>query len=229
MEKEKLSKEQIRDMYGSEYADRFQHEQSDDRIENVLKHVNINHNDVIGDFGCGNAMLLKVLKQEFNAYYGVDFSEQQIEFARLNSTDRDNAQFIIGDIEEFCASKSNFFDKAFALDFTEHMYDEDLVSIFKAIYASLKINGTLIIHTPNAEYFLEIFKEKGIMNQIEGHIGVRSAKEYTQLFNAIGFTTIEVKYLTHYKKLLGAFHFLRHVPIIGRFFDARLLIICTKT
>ena len=48
------------------------------------------------------------------------------------------------------------FDKAFSLDFTEHIYDEEFLNIFKSIKQTIKKNDELYIHTTNGNYFLEI-------------------------------------------------------------------------
>ena len=70
--------------------------------------------------------------------------------------------FFDEEITDFCKSYSNSFDVAFALDFIEHLYDDDVIKIFSSIRDTLKADGKIIIHTPNGDFFLEIMKNKNI-------------------------------------------------------------------
>lgn len=114
------------------------------------------------------------------------------------------------------------------MDFTEHLYDKDLLLILKQINISLRQNGKLFIHKPNADYFLEILKEKGIMKQVSGHDGVRNFEQYKKLLTKSGFKNITVKYLNHFLTIFKPLHLFSYLPIIGKYFKARLLIICSK-
>ena len=71
------------------------------------------------------------------------------------------ATFHCTDIVAFCARHPNHFDAAFALDFSEHIYDDQFLRIFRAIHGSLKPGGSLYLHTPNAEYFMERLRSAG--------------------------------------------------------------------
>ena len=103
--------------------------------------------------------------------------------------------------------------------------DNDFLEIYYSIKKSLKEGGQLYIHTPNGDYFLEILKKLGVIKQITGHVGVRNFRQYKDLLTSIGFTELKVEYIPHYN-ILGLFHFLSYIPIFGKFFRARLLIVC---
>jgi 2-polyprenyl-6-hydroxyphenyl methylase / 3-demethylubiquinone-9 3-methyltransferase len=226
--KKKYSKEEIRNMYDASYAESY-NKQDTVRIERFLKHFEFNPTDIIADFACGNGLLLQIVHDKIKHYFGIDFSKEQIQFAnkRIVEKNINNATFVCSGITEFCKENPNSFDKAFALDFTEHIYDEDLIVIFQNIKESLKDGGKLYVHTPNGNYILEVLKNNGILKQIPQHIAVRNAAQYINLFiNKIEFKNITIRYISHYHSFLRKFHFLSHLPWIGKFFQARLLLIC---
>ena len=200
------------------------------RIERLVKFFNLNEDDCVADFGCGIGLLADLVANRVGTYEGVDFSDDYIRFARnrLAGQGARNVVFYCEDIVSFCSTKAGIYDKAFALDFSEHLYNEDFISIFGAIRNSMKDNGKLYMHTPNGNYLLEILKKKGIAKQSQGHIGIRNSNQYLQLLRTIGFREIKVVYLSHYIKGLSFFHFLSHIPFWGKYFQARLLLEATK-
>lgn len=226
----KLSKKQLKSLHNADYVSRY-HSVDKRRLKRLLKFINLNKNDLVLDVGCGNGLLLDYIFNKINFYYGVDFSKDFIEVAinRKKENKIKNAKFICKDINNFCKGFKNKFDKIFALDFVEHIYNEDFKEIFTSLYNSLKINGELYVHTPNGDYFLEIFKNKNLLlKQFPEHIAIRTTRQYKEFLEKIGFTDIRIIYLSHYIKILSLFDFLRYIPFIGKYFKARLLIICKK-
>jgi SAM-dependent methyltransferase len=164
------------------------------------------------------------------AYYGVDFSKEFIDAFRKkieHSTSAGNIHLFASDILEFCNERPQFFDKAFTLDFSEHIDDTEFMNVYQAIYRSLKKGGILYLHSPNGEYFLEILKNRGVIKQFPEHIGVRCVSSYINMLKEIGFIHIKISYLPHYN-ILKYFHFLSYLPFIGKYFRARLLITCRR-
>jgi cyclopropane fatty-acyl-phospholipid synthase-like methyltransferase len=223
------NKRELKDIYQGDYVREYL-KKPIKRIRNLLRHFDLNKTDVVADFGCGTAMLMELISSEIHHYYGVDFSEEFIEAAKKRTRELgiNNATFECSDIVKFCERKKDFFDKAFTLDFSEHVYDEDFHAIYSSIHDSLKPGGKLYIHTPNGDYFIEILKKHGIMKQFEGHVAVRNSGKYIRLLNSIGFKYVDVKFLSHYVAPLSFLHFLSYIPLAGRFFKARLLIECEK-
>ena len=121
-----------------------------------------------------------------------------------SATGRSTAAIIVS----FCEAHPHRFDAAFALDFSEHVYDDQFLRIFRAIRGSLKPGAALYVHTPNAEYFMERLKARGILTQVEGHVGVRDAARHEVLFRECGFTDVRVAYLAHYLYVASLFHWL---------------------
>ena len=176
------SDEELRAIYDQSYVDQYD-PHAVQRMRRMLPLFDLSPDAVVADFGCGNGVLLELVAPMVREYVGVDFSE---EFVRAAERRRDaagirNGTFHCGDIVAFCEAHPNRFDAAFALDFSEHVYDDQFVRIFRAIHGSLKPGAPLYVHTPNAEYFMERLKARGILTQVEGHVGVRDAARHEAL------------------------------------------------
>jgi 2-polyprenyl-6-hydroxyphenyl methylase/3-demethylubiquinone-9 3-methyltransferase len=225
----RLTTEQLRGLYQGKYVTHHLN-QPIYRISRLLPYLKLRKTDIVADFGCGNGILLHVIHDRIARYLGVDWSEEFIAVAksRCEAMNIDNALFECADITDFCHRNKASFDKAFTMDLSEHIYDEDFVPIYTAIWQSLKPGGTLYLHTPNATYLLEILKRKGIMRQFPEHVAVRNADENIQLLAKAGFSSVTVHYLSHYVRPLSSLHFLSRIPVVGRLFQARLLIECVK-
>jgi 2-polyprenyl-3-methyl-5-hydroxy-6-metoxy-1,4-benzoquinol methylase len=223
----RLNPEELRDMYRSGYV--LKHKNPPvKRIHNILKHIKLNRTDVVADYACGDGILMESVYNRAGRYVGIDFSDELLRCARdrQQRIKASNVEFICQDIVTFCEENQGRFDKAFALDFSEHIYDDIFVSIFSAVRSSLKADGKLYLHTPNAGYFIEILKKIRILDQFPEHIAVRSGSELVDLLKLAGFTNASVSYLPHYN-ILKILHFLSIMPVLGKYFQARLLIECS--
>jgi 2-polyprenyl-6-hydroxyphenyl methylase/3-demethylubiquinone-9 3-methyltransferase len=171
-------------------------------------------------------MMLSVLHNNIFEYHGVDFSEEMIASAENRSKQLEftNRKFYVQDIVEFAKEHKQQFDVAFAMDFSEHVCDKDWVGILKAIRSSLKLGGKLYMHTPNAEYAIEILKDIGVLKQFPEHIAVRDANENVALLKQANFIDIEVVFLPHYELRQQWVHWFSFLPVIGGYFQARLFI-----
>jgi len=198
------------------------------RLIRLIKYIDFNKEDRVADFACGNGILLDLIYNKVFSYDGIDFSEDFIQLAKKRKDKNGiiNAKFYCSDILEFCKDKTSLYDKAFAMDFSEHISDDEFVSIFRAIKGTLNDSGKLYIHTPNGDYLLEIFKKMGLIKKDKGHIGIRNDKQYINLLRKIDNKNIKIKYLAHYLNYLSVFHFLSYIPFFGKYFKARLFIEC---
>jgi 2-polyprenyl-6-hydroxyphenyl methylase/3-demethylubiquinone-9 3-methyltransferase len=175
--------------------------------------------------------LLPLVATKVNHYYGVDFSKDFIEAAirRADANGIKNCSFYCMDIVSFCDNHLASFDIATAMDFSEHIDDDDFSRIFSAIYRSLKPGGKLFMHTPNLDFFVERLKHKGVLRQFPEHIAVRNAAQNVAILERCGFkkSHIHVRHIAHYN-VLKVLHPLSALPLIGQFFSARLFIECAK-
>jgi cyclopropane fatty-acyl-phospholipid synthase-like methyltransferase len=226
---DRLSEEQLHAIYDQSYVDQYD-PHAVQRMRRMLEFFGLSGREVVADFGCGNGVLLEIIGPHVQRYVGVDFSEAFVRAAERRRTARgiQNATFHCSDIVAFCAQHQNRFDAGFALDFSEHIYDDQFVRIFSAIHGALKPGASLFLHTPNGEYFIERFRERGLLKKIEGHVAVRDAEHHQALLAKCGFANIRVRYLAHYLKVASAFHGLGALPLVGRHFRARLFLTCRK-
>jgi cyclopropane fatty-acyl-phospholipid synthase-like methyltransferase len=225
----RLSDDQLHAIYDEQYVAQYD-PHAVPRIRRLLPFVPLTGGEVVADFGCGNGVLLELIASRIREYVGVDFSEAFVREAdrRRRALGIQNGRFEVADIETFCQRHPGRFDAAFALDFSEHVYDDQFHRIFSAIHGALKPDGRLYIHTPNAEYFMERLKERGILTQVEGHVGVRDARHHRALLARAGFANVDVHYLAHYLPVAARFHALGALPLVGPSFRARLFLIGRK-
>jgi len=200
------------------------------RLKWLLEYVTLRKDFRIVDFGCGSGMLMELVAPNVASYTGVDFSEEFIAESRRRQQQLrvSNAEFVCSGVEEFCTQHVGRFDVGFALDFAEHVPDAAWRRYLEAMRLSLRQGGSLYLHTPNAHFFVEIMKEKGIiLRQFPEHVAVRSPDEHVQLLRQAGYTVERVSLIPHYGEL-RVLHLLSHLPGIGRYFKARIFIEARK-
>lgn len=224
------SEEVLRNYYGPEYVDKFEKNQPLSRLSRLMKYVEIPKDADVADFGCGNGLLLTCLHDKVRTYSGVDFSEFFIDTAkkRQKMLGIVNAAFFFESIEAFCSRNYEKFDAGFVMDLAEHVPDKEWIRILSAIRNSLKPSGKLYLHTPNAEFFIEILKKNNfILHQIKEHVAVRNVNKNIQMLEYAGFSEFEIKMIPHYN-VLRYLNFLTLTPYIGKYFLSRIFIVAKK-
>jgi len=212
------------------YMDRLLARESDSRIRQLLKLLELKGDLTVADFACGNGVMLEFLHGKFGEYFGIDFSPSAIKNAELRKKKMGvtNAHFFCDSIQSFCEKNQEKFDIGIAFDFSEHVDDTEWSQILSSIKFSLKKGGKLYMHTPNGNFFLEKMKNKNfIFKQFPEHIAVRSAKQNIILLEKAGYQIQCVKFLSHYN-ILKYIHLLSFIPWLGSYFKARLFIIAEK-
>ena len=175
---DRRSEDELRAIYDQGYVDQYD-AHAVQRMRRMVPFFELAGHEVVADFGCGNGVLLELIGSRVGEYVGVDFSEAFVHAAerRRDAHGIRNGTFHCDDLVAFCARHPNHFDAGFALDFSEHIYDDQFVRIFRAIHGALKPGASLYLHTPNGEYFMERLREWGVLRQIEGHVAVRDVKQ----------------------------------------------------
>lgn len=222
--------DELKALHGEDYVARFEREQSLERLRRVLAQLPLPSGAAVADFACGNGMLMELLWGRVASYAGVDFSEAFIRVAeeRQRSLGAGNVRFACQDIRQFCAENQGRFDVAFAMDFSEHVYDPEWLEILTAIRGSLKPGGCLYLHTPNGDFFVERMKARNfILRQFPEHVAVRNTEANVRLLEQAGFSQVSVRRLAHYN-ILRLLHGLSALPGVGRYFEARLLITAVR-
>jgi 2-polyprenyl-3-methyl-5-hydroxy-6-metoxy-1,4-benzoquinol methylase len=222
------SKQELLELHNKNYVNRFK-AQKIIRLKRLIKFVTLDSSFKIADFGCGNGLLMELVASKSESYTGIDFSESFIEAAvqKKISKNISNANFICSDIQKFCQQNLNCFDVAFAMDIAEHIYDKEWVSNLCNIKKTIKPHGKLYVHTPNANFFIEILKKNNfILKQFPEHIAVRTPQDNIKLIELAGFKKIKIFFLPHYN-ILKFFHIFSYIPFLGKFFKARIFIEAT--
>ncbi|MEZ5332960.1 MAG: class I SAM-dependent methyltransferase [Thermoanaerobaculia bacterium] len=213
----------LRRLYGEEYVSRFP-DAPDRRLRRLAPLFELPRQARVLDLACGNGLLLDLLQGRVESYVGVDFSETFVAAARERSERLGllGGRFVCSDIEAFLEAEGAPFDAAFALDFVEHVDDDDFRRIFRAVAHRLRPGAPLHLHTPNLAFLLERLKERGLLTQFPEHIAVREAGALVSLLEESGFRAIRVRHLAHYHPLLRPLHLLAG---LGETFRARLFLV----
>lgn len=214
--------------YDQTYADLYLKDDFGGRLKRCVELMDLKLEDRVYDIGCGNGLLGELVGPKVSLYAGVDVSKDMVEKADAKRIP--NAVFLHCDGEPTYGEWKNF-SVLTMMDLVEHIDDATLRAHLSAARQSVlnPMNGRLYIHTPNADYFMEKLKAWGALPQIAGHIAVRDKWELTELLEDAGFEVAEIKYLPHYTPLLRWTHWLSNLPLIGRFFRARLWIVATHS
>lgn len=219
------SKTELKALHGKKYVESYKRK-SPLRLERLVKYVRIDRTFNVADFACGNSMLMEIISPKVKSYTGIDFSDPFIEAAneKKERLSIKNATFVCADINDFCQYNEKNFDVGFAMDFSEHVYDQEWSKILRSIRMSLKDNGKLYLHTPNAEFFLEKMKSKDfLVKQFPEHIAVRTIEHNIVMLKDAGFNVVQVHFVPHYN-ILRVVHPLSYFPFFGKYFRARIFI-----
>jgi 2-polyprenyl-3-methyl-5-hydroxy-6-metoxy-1,4-benzoquinol methylase len=213
-------------LHGREYAQRFDRRHGRRRLTQLLPLMKLEPDFDLVDFGCGNGLLAAEVWNRVRSYTGVDFSEPFIELARAKAARlaADNVRFECSSIAEFCARNRGRFDVACALDFSEHVRDDDWLGILASVRQALKRGGSLYLHTPNAAFLLEWMKRRNlILTQSPEHVAVRTLEHNLRLLREAGYGIRAARYVPHYN-VLRFLHPLRKLPCAGPWFEARIFV-----
>lgn len=223
-----MAKEQLEQWYDQDYFD--QYPKHDRRIKQILSHISFDSSDVVCEFGCGLGHILIAISGQVQHGTGIDVSEYATSRA-TTAAERSgikNLDFKSIDIKSLADASeySKHFDKVLMMDISEHLYDNTLLEFLQSAKSVLKPGGQLVLHTPNADYYLEQMKARNfILKQFESHIAVRNYSQHLPILGKAGFSIEQVRYLPHYNRVLNLLdRVFMHLPYIKRFFQARILI-----
>src|SRR5262245_14316373 len=121
----RYSDEELCAIYDQRYVDQYD-AHALQRMRRMLPFFELSGQERVADFGCGNGVLLDLIASRVRSYVGIDFSAAFVRAAERRRDDHGirNATFHCEDVVGFCARHPNHFDAAFALDFSEHIYDD---------------------------------------------------------------------------------------------------------
>ncbi len=106
-----------------------------------------NRDSHICDVGCGAGFFLYYLKKKgYENIYGVDVSPQQIEQCRKMGL----YNVILNDSVDYLRNNPDRFDAIYCSNVLEHLPDDKILELLRAMFVSLKSNGTVYLIVPNA-------------------------------------------------------------------------------
>lgn len=186
----------------------------------LLPLMELNETDNVLDIGCGHAALLGVIHDRIRAYHGIDLEQKFIDGAHHRFRKILLSTFERVSIDSPIKQK---YDTVFMMDVSEHLKDGDLMTSLATARTALKDGGRLYLHTPNGNYFWELWKRTPFWPQIAGHIAVRGPEELSLMVELTGFT-VKTNLLSHYVAPFKWLHALSYIPIVGKYFSARIFI-----
>jgi len=122
-----------------------------DGIVNFIENFTELNDKEFLDYGCGKGFLFEKLLGKNAACYGIDFSEDSIDYCNREYSNNENwkgASLIKDDTIDF---PDNSFDIITCIEVIEHILDDYLDNTFSELYRVLKPGGILLFTTPNDE------------------------------------------------------------------------------
>lgn len=114
----------------------------------LAKHLPENKDSKILDLGCGYGSFVYFLnKLGYQNVFGIDVSQEQIDQAKALGIKNIEQK----DIFQYLENKENELDLIVMLDVLEHLTKDEIMTILKRVFKSLKPKGRLIVQTLNAE------------------------------------------------------------------------------
>lgn len=141
--------------------------------------------DRVLDLGCAAGAITHFLSEQGCETVGVDAEPLAIETARRLFP---GLTFEVADVASLPFPAESF-DKAVAADLVEHLDDATFGRMLAEAMRVLRPGGTLSIYTPNPKHLIERLKAHNLLlAQNPTHIGLRTAPELREAFEAAGFT-----------------------------------------
>lgn len=200
------------------------------RWQAVLRMLRPEANDVVLDVGCAAGDQAVRLAPMVRRVTGVDSSPVAIALARERASGISNAVFVEADATSLAGFADASIDKVMAIDFVEHVTDDQMLRLLEAAWRVLRGGGRLAIYTPCRTHYVERLKAKNlILRQIPGHIAVRTPAHYERLFARQPWRVVDRFFLPSTYPLFGLFdRLLGTVPAIGGLFRFRYCVALQK-
>ena len=202
-----------------------------ERDRDILKLAQPRRNQTVLDLGSARGDVCFLLAPRVGEVIGVDASARAIELAEAERARRGfaNVRFVRCDVATLEGIANASIDAAGAFDLLEHVDDETVRQMLRALRRVLKPHGVLAAYTPNREHYVERLKAHDfVLKQFPEHIAVRRPRELRRLLEEEGWTVLEMTYspapfpIVHrIEKLLW------RLPGIGRIFRYRILLRAT--
>lgn len=157
------------------------------KFKRIIDVFGIN-NDSILDIGCFAGTFLGMIPEStFKVQYGIDILKDQVEYANDKYGNDFRKFFLFEDFKKEDVYAERRFDVITLLEVIEHLTTTQIADIISIVYTNLKLDGRLIITTPNyasAWPLLEVILNKvSDVKYVEQHI---TRFNYYNFFDKIG-------------------------------------------
>jgi 2-polyprenyl-3-methyl-5-hydroxy-6-metoxy-1,4-benzoquinol methylase len=150
------------------------------------------------EVGCGLGHFLYFLKEEgYSNHWGIDIGREQVEACRANITS--HVEWVT-DSRAYLTGRPEQYDAIIFIDVFEHLDDDELFPMLKAVKSALVTDGTLLISVPNAACLTTLVTLYGDLT----HRRLFNEGSLTQLLSSAGFD--EIRMLPNEKKVIRSFH-----------------------
>jgi SAM-dependent methyltransferase len=159
---------------------------------------------------------------------GVDASPRAVELAERRRRERGfaNVRFVRADVADLTGVAEASVDLAGAFDLLEHIDDETVRRMLRALSRALKPGGVFVAYTPNREHYVERLKAHNLLlDQFPEHIAVRRPREIRQLLESEGWRIRSLRYSTApFPGVRWIERALAPFPLMGTLFRYRILV-----
>lgn len=200
------------------------------RLTNALKYINFDLKDEVLDIACGPGLLAPLIHKKINRYTGIDFSGTFVKSALLTAKSNSikNTRYKETDINKFLISTKDKYNKVLIFDFTYYVDDEHLHKIFRLTNKVIKKNGFIYIYEMEKTFIFEYIKRNLFKTDfIRIYPHPRSAEDIKVMLENSGFNSIQIHYVSHYN-IFRVLHLFRFAPLIGKYFNAKKMVIGQK-
>jgi len=162
-----------------------------------------NSSDFVVDAGCGSGNVSAFLADFCQSCLGIDIDPNAVQFASKTYSGKNNLRFIESKFSDVPIT-NNTVDKIYCIEVIEHLDSSDIISMLDIFNNWLKVDGQLLITTPNyrslwpiIEWFSDTFALSPQMAN-EQHITRFSPKSFAEILTMNRFSVNK----------LGSFNFM---------------------
>jgi 2-polyprenyl-6-hydroxyphenyl methylase / 3-demethylubiquinone-9 3-methyltransferase len=199
-----------------------------ERDRDILLLADPSREKVVLDLGSARGDVCFLLAPRVKKAIGIDASPRAVEIAEAERRKRglENVRFVLCDVATLDPIPSGSIDLAGAFDLLEHIDDETVRQMLRALRRVLKPGGHFAAYTPNREHYVERMKAHDfLLKQFPEHIAVRRPGEIRRLLEGEGWRVAEMRYATApFPLIRWVERLLWRVPGLGRLFRYRILL-----
>lgn len=204
----------------------------EDQLRNYKKLIEPYAGKLVLDVGAGSGKTVAIMSEKAHYAIALDFSPISVRTAKkmIHTSGKEENAGVVQSRGEVLPFPDNTFDMVTALDFVEHINNEEYEKLIVEIKRVLKPNGTLCIYTPNKTYFLEyIYKIVFGPGHRPQHFGLKTIPELLAPLGQHGYEVAHLSTQANYVPVLRQVEqVLMHLPVVGQLFKRRVSIRATK-